>query len=99
MKHTNETLSARDDDYISKLVGIIELKKSGYEAEMWQMTTFKDYCSSHADIMPIAFANKLSIAPTFGDWQVFNRETDSVINKNPLRAICECFILMNQGDV
>lgn len=57
------------------------------------------YCASPNDIMPIAFANKFSIWP-------ITRYTDTyrvsdlsgynyVFNANPLRAICEVYILMS----
>ena len=92
MIHTNENLSARSDDYISKLVGIIELNKAGHKAEMWQMQTFKDYCSEPALIMPIQIRNRISLIPQSAGYLGANLSD----HKNPLRAICHAYILMNQ---
>jgi hypothetical protein len=60
------------------------------------------YCSKPNDIMPIAFSNKIDIRH---DYEVLGLPTalisDEVdylywtTNKNPLRAICEVYILMN----
>ena len=109
MSHTNETLSALDDDAISKLVTIIELKKAGHNAEMWQMQTFKDYCNDANLIYPIVIANGINHAQQMGlnTWKAYKpyqiarghwSEIDAK-NKNLLRAYCEVYVLMNQGEL
>jgi len=64
-----------------------------------------DYCNNPNDIMPIAFENGIGLTRIYGDrksWYATYDDGDgtweSKINSNPLRAICELFILMNQGD-
>ena len=107
--HTNETLSKLSDDRISKLVTQIVLEKSGHKSELWRMMTFIDYCNDPAHIMPIAFENRIGIEWSYKDergayWQAGGSnqgkpgpfERFDSINKNPLRAICEVYILMNQ---
>jgi hypothetical protein len=69
------------------------------------------YCSSPNDTMPIAFANGLSLAKTFNDdeYYVSNGKMHMLsgeimedefcsFNPNPLRAICEVYILMSQKE-
>ena len=103
MKHNNENLSARSDDYISKLVSIIELNKAGHKAEMWQMQTFKDYCNEPALIMPIAFDNLLTVTPgqiVNGKAEYWDSSAEGgyypSCHENPLRALAQTIILMNQ---
>jgi hypothetical protein len=66
-----------------------------------------NYCQNPNDIMPIAFENYIStdwLVRKPDKWQAkaSNQGTAGPfkrfesINTNPLRAICECFILMNQ---
>tara|TARA_R110002049_G_scaffold299347_1_gene489551 strand:- start:374 stop:712 length:339 start_codon:yes stop_codon:yes gene_type:complete len=47
------------------------------------------------DIMPIAFANRIGVTPRGVDnkWKAYSW-THETINTNPLRAICEVYILM-----
>tara|TARA_R110000868_G_scaffold125265_1_gene331000 strand:- start:7899 stop:8258 length:360 start_codon:yes stop_codon:yes gene_type:complete len=61
-----------------------------------------NYCTNHNDIMPIAFANRIDIRH---DYDVLESVTALIgdeddylywaTNTNPLRAICEVYILMS----
>jgi hypothetical protein len=61
-----------------------------------------DYCNNPNDIMPIAFENNIGVCPWIDNWLATFEPEDILAkvaestNKNPLRAICEVFILMNQ---
>jgi len=68
------------------------------------------YTSNPNDIMPIAFENEISYTWSInrdGECVALGNmwvDDDGLLcgdgradNKNPLRAICECFILMSQG--
>ncbi len=58
-----------------------------------------DYCNSYEDTMPIAFKNGMtlrSIQPNKYAAECGLRSPDEAINENPLRAICEVYILINQ---
>ena len=61
-----------------------------------------DPCNNPNDIMPIAFDNKISLnylGPLTDEWAATIDDIDEDCyseNKNPLRAACESYILMNQ---
>ena len=58
-----------------------------------------DYCGNHNDIMPVAFKHKIEL--TFENkWRARVLVRGCLIyaaNENPLRAICECYILMEEA--
>jgi len=69
------------------------------------LINYKLYCTSPNDIMPIAFANAISLethdgsmwwadAPIIKDDSLEKTITSREL-KNPLRAICEVYILMS----
>jgi len=71
------------------------------------LINYKLYCTSPNDIMPIAFANEVFVIPCLdGGYMasdgVYDTEIEHIIgecnwatNANPLRAICEVYILMS----
>ena len=69
--------------------------------------TVIDYCNNPSDIMPLAFEHKLTISPQIerfdipsaGLWVSTDKNWNgkySVMDKNPLRAIACCLILVLQ---
>jgi hypothetical protein len=65
-----------------------------------------NYCTNPSDIMPIAFANNFLIEPPnffTSKWTIkkyyivdnIGERNISATNTNPLRAICEAYILMS----
>lgn len=106
-----EFLSRCSDEQISKGVAWIEAGKlSVYGRYSWTtrlMTNPPAYCTNPNDIMPIAFANGIFVIPCIdGKYMASNGVYDLAIDEivdecnwslktNPLRAICEVYILMS----
>ena len=66
------------------------------------MNNISRYCNDPGDIMPIAFANEISIRPmNDNNWPDIWGASENLAlgakayNANPLRAICEVYILMS----
>ena len=61
-----------------------------------RLITPKPYCTNPNSAMPIAFANGITIGPkSFSDdWRAFRSPYTSV-STNPLRTICEVYLLMS----
>lgn len=106
---TQEFLSQCSDEQINKGVAWLECKKSDInnglfgswvminDQPSWHGRYFKP-SSYPNDIMPIAFANMLSICPIFRNSDTYRVESRCGIyafNTNPLRAIAEVYILMS----
>jgi hypothetical protein len=115
-----EFLAGCSDSQINHGVAWLEAKKLSF-SEDCQVRSYKDNlisldgefdfvpCSNSNDIMPIAFANKISleIADDDKDWAAtqgasydhsyfYLKDCDYISeNANPLRAICEVYILMS----
>ncbi len=98
--HTNETLSKLSEHEINKLVNLIHAPKMVQSIASYT----PKYCDDPSLIMPIAFENRIGIDESGEYWQAGGSnqgkpgpfERFDSINKNPLRAICEVYILMNQ---
>jgi len=106
---TQEELSGMSDFDINKLVaklsGIEFWTSSRHVIPNSQIRgDTLDYCNNPSDIMPIAFESFIGVDPVSNgrDFMAYIYSSDRrtykyfSINKNPLRAICEVFILMNQ---
>ena len=107
--HTNETLTKLSDDEINQIVHDIQFPGGSEYDDFFSALGVNPYCSNPGVIMPIAFENRIGIEWSYKDesgdyWQAGGTnqgkpgpfERFDSINKNPLRAICEVFILMNQ---
>lgn len=60
-----------------------------------------DPCNKWADAGPIAEGNRISVRNRHeGDWLAVNEwgASHSYIDKNPFRAICIVFLMMNEGE-
>ncbi len=104
-----EFLSQCSDDQINKGVAWLTIKEWGYGNEhkrksidyyccqglLNSVTAGNvNYCTNPNDIMPIAFANGIGIRFSLDNgWIARNKVTIS-FSTNPLRAICEVYILM-----
>ena len=53
------------------------------------------YCSNPRVIMPIAFANKIGTRFSLDNGWIARNKVVLSYNENPLRAICEVYILMS----
>ena len=110
MTITQEFLSQCSDNQINKGVGWIEAKNLSY-SDLGEILHYDDeflfgmysdplyYCSNPNDIMPIGFANRIDVVARGidDDWYaVYGKNT--CLNTNPLRAICEVYILMNNQE-
>ena len=97
---TQEQLIEMSDFEINKTVADvagIEFRTSGRHvipADQIRCDTL-DYCNNPNDIMPIAFENKIALFPLGKTWKARKQDVMSR-TMNPLRAICEAYILMNQ---
>ncbi len=58
----------------------------------------KGYCDEPNDIMPLQVKHKIGLQPASGEWQAFAATADFYNDKNPLRAIACCLILVLQGE-
>lgn len=79
----------------------------GFDGNGFYETTIPDYCNNPADAMPIVIENKISLrAPSITDrWKAeFVDEYGNYVgylralNKNPLRAAMELFLLMKDAE-
>mgnify|MGYP003648537022 FL=1 len=109
-----EFLSQCSDDQINKGVAWLKAKNLSYSdlGEMLHYNDeflfgmYSDplyYCSNPNDIMPIAFANRIGLDSLFsGKWVALSPSWSSSgiesTTANPLRAICEVYILMNNQE-
>jgi hypothetical protein len=103
---TTEYLAGCSDEQINHGVAWLECKKLSF-SEDCQVRSYKDNlisldgefdfvpCQNPNDIMPIAFANKISIGPALTNEWVARLNGFICYNTNPLRAICEAYILMS----
>lgn len=90
------------DFEINKKV-FIELygKESLKDKDMVMFFDRKDYCYNPSDAMPIIIKNRISLRNRYeGDWEA---ETEwgmpfESINKNPLRACMEVFLMMKDEE-
>ena len=59
-----------------------------------------DPCNNPADAMPIVFKSRIAICPIFSsDWcATSDCDAYRVINKNPLRAAMEVFLMMKDAE-
>ena len=101
---TQEFLQQCSDEQINKGVEWMLCKElslcdhSPFDDYQFGYFNTLNYCTSPNDIMPIAFANMFSICPIFRNsdtYRVGSRCGIYVFNANPLRAICEVYILMS----
>lgn len=87
------------DDAINAMV-FISLYGEGSlkDKDMRRCFSCVDYCNNPADAMPIIIENKLTLSPRYDsdEWisePLFYHDIYSV-NKNPLRACMEVFLMM-----
>ena len=82
-------------------------KSNNPEKQYFILTASDDWdfnpCTNPNDIMPIAFANRIALDSLFsGKWVALSPSWSSSgiesTNANPLRAICEVYILMNNQE-
>lgn len=105
MPTTQEFLSKCTDDEINKGVAWIEAKRLGFDNPCEYMSqngfifstkwAFSP-CTNPNDIMLIAFANRIDVIARGidNDWYAAYGK-HKTLNANPLRAICEVYILMS----
>ena len=114
---TKEFLSQCSDEQVNKGVAWLTIKEWGYGSEHKRKCIDYycsqgllnsvaagnvNYCTNPNDIMPIAFANWITVKPMNNsmwpnDWEAFENKAIGAksYNTNPLRAICEVYILMS----
>lgn len=64
--------------------------------------TSVDYCNNDADIMPIAWANGISVSDEGGGtWAAYHTYKSYSVHEhtNPRRAIAICYLMMQGGEV
>lgn len=98
-------LSQCTDDQINKGVawvrfcGVVEADDDWKDyidlSDIPKNPTWPNYCTNPNDIMPIAFANGISLGPALENEWVARLNGFIRYNANPLRAICEVYILMS----
>lgn len=104
---TKEFLESCTDEQINKCVAWLEVNSLfGLDGicKIQQVVCNKllsmpiNYCSNPNDTMPIGFANRIGVSPRGVDdkWKAHSWKHE-VVNPNPLRAICEVYILMSVG--
>lgn len=112
---TQEFLSQCSDEQINKGVAWLRFCGMVEDGDDWKEyidladipkdPVWPEYCTNPNDIMPIAFANAISLetfdgslwwadAPIIKD-DLLEKTITSKELKNPLRAICEVYILMS----
>lgn len=105
-----EFLSQCTDEQINLGVAWLKCKKLSIHGRYsWTtrlLTNPPKYCTSPNDIMPIAFANRINLVSPGGrhsKWTASQSHNGGMwsindfvrSNENPLRAICEVYILMS----
>lgn len=75
-------------------------KNRRYEFDKPKSQFFFDPCNNPADAMPIVIENRIAICPIFSsDWcATSDCDAYRVINKNPLRAAMEVFLMMKEAE-
>jgi len=65
------------------------------------VTTVTDYCNNPSDAWPIIVENKIGITFVNGEWRASSVAAGyhEFSNINALRAVCCCFLLMNNVDI
>jgi len=62
----------------------------------------KNYCNSWADAGPIAEKNLIGVVPAQSGWCATSDEVEHegmfFVDKDPCRAICIVFLMMNEGE-
>lgn len=92
---------ASNMDFSNNNVGFYEDCDIGVIWHYEDTGTIKKFnpCSNPNDIMLIMFNNGLQLMPVFIKsnrlWRAMSQQLQYSVNENPLRAICECYILMN----
>ena len=65
------------------------------------VTTVTDHCKNPSDAWPIILENKIGITFVNGEWRASSVAAGyhEFSNINALRAVCCCFLLMNNVDI
>ena len=101
---TPEFLQSCADEQINKGVAWLEVNKEFNLSDMCKfqyfacnayLTDFRDYCTNPNDAMPVAFANFISLRFSRDNGWIARKGMHVCFNKNPLRAICEVYLLMS----
>ena len=105
MQYTPEELQKLSDSEVERLVHDIAFPKGSEYDDFFHGLNPCLYCQNPSDIMPIAFENEISLncMGELDDDCVYWEASSGyplrrIERKTPLRAICELFILMNQGE-
>lgn len=73
----------------------------GIDGNQFYEVKIKDYCNNPSDAWPIIVENKIGITFVNGEWRASSVAAGyhEFSNINALRAVCCCFLLMNNVDI
>ena len=81
--------------------GALVTSKIHHGENVISVTTVTNYCNNPSDAWPIIVENKIGITFVNGEWRASSVAAGyhEFSNINALRAVCCCFLLMNNVDI